>query len=573
MGPKVTQADAQAQYDSGNYREAAALYQQMAKRDRAQRAKWQVFAALAWREEGEYAQMASALQGIKRRNLDRADALMLDVLQAEVALRANDARTALSLLVVDDAQLPDNLRPRFAELRARAFTLNGDFADAARERARLNELLDPVERVANEHEIKELIGKLSPEQRRTLQRTLMRTDPVFKWLNGARSAQDSDSFAESLSSTEGAQKLVETAMIPRARVSKIALVLPRSGPLAPAAKAVMDGIFAGYFHDASDARPEIRIYDSGSTIESADAALQQAVADGAEQILGPMQRDQVTHIFANATVAIPVLALNYADSGVLPPERSLQMALLPEEEAAAAASRMRAKGLATASVLAPDDEFGKRAAGAFEAKFVALGGQIAERSFYPANSTDQASAIRTALGVSESQNRISLIRGIIAMPVTAQATRRYDIDALFLAARPAQARTLIPQLKLYDADDWPMLATSHIYAGSPSARIDADLNGVEFCDAPWIFGIASAEVPSKSQVVNMPSAAGAGGRLFAFGIDAYRISSHLEWLSDNPGDAISGATGTLSADTRGSVRRVPVWSRFVEGVPRLETVR
>ncbi len=570
MGPKVTEPEAAEYYQRGNYKEAASAYSKLARSNRDARPRLQVLSAQAWREEGDYTQMKTALKGVQRRGLDRDNALLLDLLEAELALNSGDAATALSLLVVDVKTVAPRLQPGFYELRARALALNKDYADAARERALLNDLLEPLEQAANEHELKNLLSQLSPESQRELQRALGKGDPLLKWLSGARTGE-SGSFADALSDTHSASAAADLSQIERTPIRKIALVLPSSGALAPAAKAVMDGVMSAYFSDTNPDRPEIVLIDSGTTPESAAAAIEAAVQTGADRVLGPFQRDQVTYLFAQARLGVPMLALNFANANVLPPKGSLQMALLPEEEAAAAAIRMHARGLQRITILASDDDFGKRAAGAFEAKLVALGGSVGERAFFPPAATDQASAIRTALGVSESQARIAMVRSIVGIPVSAQASRRYDLDGLFLAARPAQARMLVPQLKLYDADDWPMLATSHIYAGSPSPGVDRDIDGVEFCDAPWIFGTANSEgIPPRSSVSGMASASGAGGRLFAYGIDAYRVLGYLEWLEMHPEQAINGAIGRLSADSRGSIRRQPGWAKMVSGSPQVQ---
>jgi len=567
MGPKVSEPEAAALYQRGSYSEAAGAYTRLARSSREARPRYQVLSAQAWREEGDYAQMKIALKGVQRHSLDRENALLLDLLEAELALNAGDARTAQSLLVVDVKSVPVHLQPRFYELRARALALNNDFADAARERALLNELLEPIERAANEHELKTLLAKLSVESQRELQRALGRDDPLLKWMSGARTSE-SGSFADALSDTYTSGDVADLSQIEPSAIRKIALLLPASGALAPAAKAVMDGVMAAYFSDNRTNRPEIVVIDSGTTPESAAQAAQAAVQSGADRILGPFQRDQVTYLFAQTRLNVPTLALNFADANVLPPKGSLQMALLPEEEAASAAVRMHALGLQRITILASDDDFGRRSAGAFEAKFAALGGSVGERAFFPPAATDQAGAIRTALGVSESQTRIAMVRSVVGIPVTAQASRRYDLDGLFLAARPAQARMLVPQLKLYDADDWPIIATSHIYAGSPGPSVDRDIDGIEFCDAPWIFDATnSAGIPKRSTVSGLASSNGAGGRLFAYGIDAYRLLNHLEWLEAHPEQAVSGAIGRLSADSRGSIRREPSWAKMVDGSP------
>jgi uncharacterized protein len=254
----------------------------------------------------------------------------------------------------------------------------------------------------------------------------------------------------------------------------------------------------------------------------------------------------------------------------LPPQGSLQMALLPEEEAAAVAERMWSKGHKTVAMLTSNDEFGQRVAAAFTTRFKALGGSIGEQASFNNAGSDHSSAIRVALGVTDSLRRIDRVRAIVGLELTAQPARRYDLDALFLAARPAPARLLVPQLKAFDTSDWPILATSHIYSGSPNAALDRDLSGVEFCDAPWILGVSNdSGLPNRANVSALPTSVGAGGRLLAYGMDAYRVASFLTWMESNPNRAIRGATGLLNADQNGSVRRVPIWARFVDGLTQV----
>ena len=161
------------------------------------------------------------------------------------------------------------------------------------------------------------------------------------------------------------------------------------------------------------------------------------------------------------------------------------------------------------------------------------------------------------------------MRQIVGVPFTFQPSRRYDLDGIFLAARPAQARLLMPQLRAFDAEEWPVVSTSHLYAGAPGAGQDKDLNGVEFCDAPWILNSADASILKRATVSALPSSAGAGGRLFAFGLDAYRLLPYLEWIEANPGVGVAGATGKLSGDQNGNLRRQPAWARIANGVPQV----
>ncbi len=570
--PAVDAAGAKALLDNGQFSDAALAYQRLAKFDRSQRAYYQLLSADAWREGGDYKNVAISLKTIQRDSLSSAQSVQFDLLDAQILLHRGDAEGALNLLVADPAKLPAELASAYFELRARAFEVRGDFANASAERAALNALLDPVERASNEHDLKALLEKLSVEDRRNLIRATPRTSALYPFLAGLGSVPRTGvagSYTESVTAAPAVTNTVRLGRAARENVRKIALLLPSSGPIAAAARAVQDGVFAAYFADAEPNRAELVLIDSGTTAASAKAAYNQAISDGCDHIIGPLQRDQVTAIFQSEAAILPTVALNFAESPTLPPQGSLQFALLPEEEAVAAAEHMTEKGLKRVAMLVPDDEFGKRSAEAFEARFVALGGVIGERAFFSLARTDNSTAIRSALGVTESQARAQLVRGIVGIPFSTEASRRYDLDGIFLAAKPPQGRMLMPQLRAFDADDWPIVATSHVYSGSVNAGLDRDLNGLEFCDAPWLLNAVNLGdgMPTRASIGNLSSTVGAGGRLVAFGIDAYRTLTHLSWLESHPDQAISGATGLLSVDQNGSVRRKPSWAVMRGGVP------
>ena len=571
LGPSVDESGAKALMDDGQFRDAAMAYQRLARKNSEQRARYQLLSADAWREEGDYNSVQTSLKAINRSGLTKNQSVQFDLLDAEILLSRGDAEGALNLLVADPQKLPPELAAGYFELRAQAFEKNAAYADAALERAALNSLLDPVERAANEHDLRALLDKLDTDARRNLMRSTARTHPLFPFLaalGGAAREGGASSYTDSVTAAPAASRTRSLSGATRENISRIALLLPSSGPIAPAARAVQDGIFAAYFSDTSDNRPELALIDSGLTAASGKAAYDKAIADGFDHVIGPLQRDQVTAIFQSNDAILPTLALNFADSPTLPPKGSLQFALLPEEEAVAAADHMAEKGLKRVAVLVPDDEFGRRAAEAFEARFTALGGEIGERAFFSITGTDNSAAILSAMGVTESQARAQLVRGIVGIPFSAQASRRYDLEGIFLAAKPPQGRLLLPQLRAFDADDWPIVATSNIYAGSPDAELDRDLNGLEFCDAPWLLNAnIGDDVPPRESIRSLNSTVGAGARLVAFGIDAYRTLTHLSWLENNPDTAIAGATGLLSVDQNGSVRRKPSWAVMRVGVP------
>jgi hypothetical protein len=90
---------------------------------------------------------------------------------------------------------------------------------------------------------------------------------------------------------------------------------------------------------------------------------------------------------------------------------------------------------------------------------------------------------------------------------------------------------------------------------------------VEFCDAPWLFGLA-AGLPEREVLAKGLPAADSAPRLFAFGMDAFRLLPYLNWLERNPEAYVAGASGQLSIDEFGRVHRSLAWLRFDGGIAR-----
>ena len=105
-----------------------------------------------------------------------------------------------------------------------------------------------------------------------------------------------------------------------------------------------------------------------------------------------------------------------------------------------------------------------------------------------------------------------------------------------------------------------------MYAGETNAALDRDLDGIEFCDAPWLFGPVPGRPERTAVSSRIDSANGLGSRLFAFGMDAYALLPYMDWLLAHPDSYLNGATGELTADTFGRIHRLVGWARFQNGV-------
>lgn len=323
---------------------------------------------------------------------------------------------------------------------------------------------------------------------------------------------------------------------------RVALLLPLSGSFAANAAAVRDGAMARHFADG--ARDELRVYDSGTGPDQLRAAYQRALDEGASMIIGPLLKEQVTQI-AGWRPPVPVIGLNYLDSipgeaTTAAPFNFYQLGLAPEDEARSAADDAVLRGLRRAVALVPEGDWGTRVLAALQARLQQWNGALVSSARYRPGVSDQTEAISQLMGVNASQERHRQLTAVIGVKSEFDAQRRDDVDFVFLAAKPADARILMPQLRFYRASDLPHYATSLVYSG----KADRDLNGLRICDMPFMLDQAGALADERVRASQLPSVA-ATPRLYALGWDAYRVAVGLRSGQLRVGDAAQGVSGRL----------------------------
>ncbi|MCS5710795.1 penicillin-binding protein activator [Candidatus Berkiella aquae] len=352
---------------------------------------------------------------------------------------------------------------------------------------------------------------------------------------------------------------------PRERLSheirQIAILLPLTGQHAEAGVAIREGFLAGYYANPMQHKPNIRVYDT--TRGDVQRVYETAIQEGADFIVGPLSKEDVLRIGRmGRQLQVPVLALNNHPELYQAPANFVMYTLAPETEAEQIAERAWEKGYRSASIVVPDNAWGKRTAGAFNARWQQLGGKII-RSVFANPSQDQAAAVRRLLGIDESQKRANDIKNLLKEKVEFKA-RRQDVDVIVMAAPPAQARQLKPLFDFYYAEDVPVLATSSIYSGSQNPRSDRDVNGVVFCDMPWL--LDANKGASLRQLLNRDGEEHSDqyGRLFAMGYDAYNLTNQIRVLQGRGNYA--GATGNLHLGNNNQIVRNLSWAKMVDGI-------
>jgi hypothetical protein len=315
----------------------------------------------------------------------------------------------------------------------------------------------------------------------------------------------------------------------------LAVLLPQSGRYAGASQIVRDGIVAAQQADPQGARPDLRFYDSESG--SAVALVKRAAADGASLVIGPLQKSKVDDLADASTLPIPVLALNQASGAAKPTPGLYQFSLSPEGEASEVAAKAREAGFSRALVLYPEGPWGNRIARAFRQSWKGSGGQLAGAQVYSPSTSDYSES------------------------VTKLAERGSGADFLFLVATEEEARQIYPQIRGKMGKEIPVYSTSHAYGGRFDPQADRSLVGLNFVEIPWLVEPARGDaVSTKGLYGNLP-------RLYAMGVDAYRLGSRLQWLSEHSDARVSGKTGILGMDSQGRIYRQLTLARIETAGP------
>ncbi|WP_226665779.1 penicillin-binding protein activator [Microbulbifer aggregans] len=347
------------------------------------------------------------------------------------------------------------------------------------------------------------------------------------------------------------------------RAQNVALLLPLSGPLGAAGRAIRDGFMAAYYSslDAGAPTPEVQVYDTG-TARPFDEVYQMAVNNGAQSIVGPLDKDKVANLLATEKLPVPTLALNYGDSGRLTGDL-VQFGLAIEDEARQVAQQAYRLGHRQAMILAPESGWGQRGVEAFTEEWNRLGGSVSLSQNYR-DSTNFSQLVSDALLISESKSRERALRSKLATGLKFNPRRRGDVDMLFMLAQPQQARQIKPMLSFFYAGDLPVFSTSQVFAGTVDRQRDRDINGVRFTALPWLF---EDNNQTKQNIVKQVSPAPAFARLYALGADAFRLYPRLPMLRQFPSQQVYGLTGALSLSADGRVVREQTWAKIDSGAP------
>lgn len=496
-------------------------------------------------------------------------------------LLTTDERGLISASATLDAERLNQI----SLLRAQAWEAQQNYLAAARERIFVSPMLaDTDEFNRNHQQIWADLNNVPEDSLETLSRTAAIPE-IQGWLELAWIAKNQqDNIDQQLRDVRRWQ--VKFAGHPAARQlpdslrvltemsdqkpMDIALLLPLQGKYRQSAIAIQNGFMTAHYAavaklDTGKVPPTIRVYDS-TDIRNFMNVYRQAVTDGADIIVGPLQKENVHQLVITKTeLPVPTIALNTDDTTLEAPTNLYQFGLSPEDDAREIASHAKHSNYYRAAVLYQSSPWGERASSAFAESWQASGGVITTSLRFESPQT-LAATIKNLLAVNQSEARLQQLKRVIGKDVEFEPRRRQDIDFLYLVASPEQARLIKPLINFYYADDLQVYSGSQIYVGEPTPAKDRDLDGIAFCDIPWM--LDKPDKLKRSMLAAWPAANPRYFRLNALGADAYRLQARLHMLTHVASAGLFGATGSLTIGPHNRIQRGLSWAIMTEGAPR-----
>ena len=338
----------------------------------------------------------------------------------------------------------------------------------------------------------------------------------------------------------GVEESSQPEIVPRPLiVAHIALLLPlESAAFAEAANVVKEG-FEAAAQRGQSLPLTIRLYPTSDDPLDIVMSYYHAVTSGAAFVVGPLTRDGVSAIASNQTLAVPTLTLNTADNHQNLPAKLYLFGLQTDTEAAQIAKLALASGRSHAVIIGDDSALSKRLQNAFKQRWQDEYGKTLESLRYSEN------------------------------PLILQQLRELTTgtDRLaFLALDAAKSRIL----RTYLDPEAPVYATSQIFTGTDNLLLNSDLNDIQFLDMPWLLqpdhpAVMAYRHTGKARNTEME-------RLYALGIDAFRLMTNLLQRQSAKEITLDGVTGNIRFAPPNLFTREPVAAQFDNGKVRLITI-
>ncbi|MWN06228.1 penicillin-binding protein activator [Gilliamella sp. Pas-s95] len=344
-----------------------------------------------------------------------------------------------------------------------------------------------------------------------------------------------------------------------ANAKKVALLLPLNGSSRIFGETIRQGYINAIKFFPQEPQQNVMVLDTTSA--SMDILIQQAQENNVELIVGPLLKHEVTKIKELAP-AIPILALNKVDNETTSVNKMCFFALSPEDEAKDAANHIYSQNRVKPLLLVPQTDLGQRVAQSFAEQWSQVSANNSQAYVqYFGNIQTLSANMNRNIGITLTGNPI-LINDTPPVEISA------GFDAIYVYSSYDELTLIKPMLdmganKTIGNSSAVMLYTSSkSHIANSSKDFNYDMNKTEYAEIPMIMeqkDNVNTNIPSDIQKDYSLM------RLYAMGIDAWRLANRFNQLNSYQANFLDGMTGKLSTSNQCEVTRSLSWQQYTYG--------
>ncbi len=272
--------------------------------------------------------------------------------------------------------------------------------------------------------------------------------------------------------------------------AKVALLLPLSGPQAALGRALLDAAAMALFEVAGE-RLVLLPKDTGAGPDGARLAAEQALADGASLILGPIFRDAAAAA-GLAAASRGVNLITFSTDATVAGGNVFLFGFTPEQQVSRVVKYAAARGLLRYAALAPENAYGAAVTGALQKAAAEAGGSVARLESYPPDGRNMEAAVERLAGYQARKTALvertreladsdsAAARRELSDLANREALNEYEFDALLLPEGGQMLRNLAPLLTYYEVDTARVKVLGTSQWEDPALGLEPALRGAWF---------------------------------------------------------------------------------------------
>lgn len=243
---------------------------------------------------------------------------------------------------------------------------------------------------------------------------------------------------------------------------RVGFLAPLSGARAATGRSLLDAAQLALFETAGPDL-ELLVHDTRGTPEGAQRAARQAIADGAQIILGPVfgtSAETVRPVAAAAGVSV----ISFSNDRTIAGDGLYVLGILPEQQVSRVVRVAAKSGHTSLGIIAPDSDFGQMVADAARRTAQQVGMSVSRVVLHAPDEPDLAQLVRDFADYDRRKQALADQRSLLRArddPISRQALQRLStqetfgpppFDVVLLPTGGRQLRTLASLLAYYDVD-------------------------------------------------------------------------------------------------------------------------